>query len=496
MNDRYLLAGLLSLCFAVQSAQAQTLPTPPQSPVPVANFEYDAQGNPTKTVAAPGVPGLGLSTSHGYDALGRRTYSVDAKNGLTQFGYDGQSRVTLVKDPRNLNTQYQRSGLGDVVTQTSPDSGISTATYDAGGNLKTSTDARGFLSTYSYDALGRPTARTIIKSGSTTRQYTWVYDQAGGSFGYGIGRLTTASSPDVTTQLGYDAQGRTVRASQTVPQGVARTTSYTYNAAGHIATITYPSGRVVSYAYIDGLPSAVSVAAAAGATPQPLLTGIEMSPFGPAKRWNWAMAAGPLLHERAYDSSGRMVRYPLGSLVRDLSYDAADRIISYRHYASATEAPSPTFNQSFGYDGLGRLTSVQTNATNWAYTYDANGNRTSVATGSGARAYSVASNSNRLNSITNPSRQFTYDTAGNTLVNADSGLSDRYTATYSAEGRLTGMDQSNLQSVDYLYDAFGQRVRRGYWAQINNNDPPPGPTVVTGATRTSTSAAARARRAA
>src|SRR5438477_1163518 len=94
------------------SAQAQGLPAPPVSPAPVVNYEYDAQGNPTKTVQAPGA--LNLATQASYDALSRAKDSTDAKLGKTQFGYDGLDRTTQVIDPRNLVTQYPRNGLGDV----------------------------------------------------------------------------------------------------------------------------------------------------------------------------------------------------------------------------------------------------------------------------------------------------------------------------------------------------------------------------------------------
>jgi hypothetical protein len=46
-----------------------TLPSPPISPVPVTNYEYDAEGNQTKVVLAAGVAGFGLATSTGYDSL-------------------------------------------------------------------------------------------------------------------------------------------------------------------------------------------------------------------------------------------------------------------------------------------------------------------------------------------------------------------------------------------------------------------------------------------
>nr|WP_316640722.1 RHS repeat-associated core domain-containing protein [uncultured Roseateles sp.] len=453
------------LCLLTQAVQAQSLPPLPQSPAPVANYEYDAEGNPTKTVAAPGVSGFGFATSHGYDPLGRRSYTVDAKTGLTQFSYDGQSRLTQVKDPRNLNTQYPLNGLGDPTGLVSPDTGTSAFTYDAAGNLKTSADARGYLSTYSYDALNRPTSRVITKTGTTTRQFSWTYDQTGGVFGYGVGRLTAASSPEVSTQYGYDAQGRITRVTQAVQGGLTQTVAYTYDAASHVTSITYPSGRVVSYSYVDGQPSAINVATSAGATPQPLISQIQMSPFGPVKSWKWHMTAGLKLHERSFDANGRMVRYPLGPLVRDLSYDAADRIKSYTHY-NADGTASTAYNQSFGYDAMGQVSSVQTAATNWAYTYDANGNRTSAATGTGSRSYTVAADSNRLNSITNPVRNFTVDASGNTLSDTAASLSTNYGAAYSPEGRLMSLAQGSYYGVDFVYDALGQRVKNSVWSTL------------------------------
>jgi hypothetical protein len=66
MQPKHLLiAAALASLRALSTAQ--TLPAPPVSPVPVVNFEYDAQGNPTKTTAAPGVPTLNLQTTTSYD---------------------------------------------------------------------------------------------------------------------------------------------------------------------------------------------------------------------------------------------------------------------------------------------------------------------------------------------------------------------------------------------------------------------------------------------
>jgi RHS repeat-associated protein len=439
------------------------LPSPPVSPAPVANYEYDAQGNPTKVIQAPGVSGFNFATQSSYDALSRRKDTTDAKSGVTQFGYDGLDRTTSITDPRNLITQYPRNGLGDATSLISPDTGTASHTYDAAGNLLTRTDSRGVLATYSYDPLNRQTGISYTQSGQTTLAYSWVYDQTGAGFSNGIGRLTSTSHPNGSSQYAYDPQGRLLTETQRVNAAtganssqIASTVSYGYDAAGHVTSITYPSGRMLSITYTGGQPTALSLAKDASSTPTTLLDQIKFAPFGGLLSWNWQMTSGPQANSRVYDTSGRLVRYQLGGFVRDITYDAADRITSYTHYDSlqGATAAATALNQSFGYDELGRLTSITTATASWSIGYDANGNRTSVTLNGTPSTYTTSATSNRLNAITNPARTFGYDNAGNTTSDSTS-----YTSTYNLAGRLTTLTKAGTTST-YSYDADGKRVRK------------------------------------
>lgn len=445
------------------TSSAQTLPSPPVSPTPVVKFEYDAEGNPTKTVVAP--DSRNLATRHGYDPLGRRTSTTDAKNGVTKFGFDLQDQLTSVTDPRNLATQYQPTGLGDVKQLTSPDTGTATSTYDAAGNLKTRTDARGVLATYSYDALNRPTQIAYSKTGDTTRNVKFTYDQAGTDFGSGIGRLTTMQSPDVSTAFRYDALGQ-VTAVKQVGGGRALTVAYEYDAAGRVIKMTYPSGRVYNYTRVNG--QVQSISKTAGTDTMPLVGQIVMGALGQPVSWTWTLASGRPTYARVYDTSGRLVRHPLGPLLRDITYDDADRVSRFTHYTAATALAAPAYDQSFGYDDLDRLISV-TGGTNWSYAYDANGNRTASAAGSTARGYTVATTSNRLDALTSPARGMGYDAAGNTLSDTETGSSANYTARYTLEGRLAAMTQGTTAGVEFFYDAGGRRVVRSAWTGSPSN---------------------------
>lgn len=458
---------VLSLWADITCAQATALPAPPQSPAPVAQFEYDAEGNPTRTVVAPGVSGFGLSTRHSYDPLGQRKATTDARNGVTQFGYDGQGRLTQVTDPRNLVTQYQLNGLGDQSALLSPDTGTDAYTYDAAGNLKTRTDARGFVSTYSYDALNRLTQLAIQHpTDGTQRNLRFTYDLNDARHGYGVGRLTRTSTPEAATDYLYDALGRILNVGTYFnADATYYVAHFAYDAAGQVSQVRYPSGRVVEYQRANGQLTGLVLQANAGGAKQTLISDVQRSPFGPVRSWKWQQVGGARLHERIFDAYGRIVRYPLGTAVRDVSYDAADRIVAYTHYDSGNDAPKPGMDQRFGYDELGRLKTASQGTQSWRYDYDATGNRTlSEATSAGStRNYTIASNSNRVTQISNPARALSYDAAGNTLSDGNGGSA--YTAVYNHEGRLAQLTGSGGTVMKLVYNAQGQRVRK----QIGSN---------------------------
>jgi RHS repeat-associated protein len=441
------------------TSPAQTLPPVPVSPAPVVHYEYDANGNPTKTIQAKDAPGFNFQHTTSYDSLNRAKDHTDPRQGRTDLTYNGREDLTQVTDPRRLVTRYPRNGLGDATQLVSPDTGTASHTYDTAGNLKTRTDSRGVLTTHSYDALNRLTSSVHNGAGVSTQTYGWAYDQTGTGFAYGIGRLTSTSHPSGSTQYTYDMQGRVLTDIQRVNAAtganssqIAKTVTYGYDTAGRLSSVLYPSGSRLVLGYEAGRLR--SMALATGSASTPLISELRHEPFGAIKSWLWPRGANTVPNERVHDTSGRLVRYRLGNSVRDLRYDAANRITSYTHYDATTAAPQPALDQSFGYDENGRLTSVVTATGGWSYAYDANGNRTGAALNGTARLYTTAATSNRLSSISNPARSFGYDNAGNTT--SDGG---NYTATYDAAGRLQTLSRAGITTT-YSYDGFGRRVRK------------------------------------
>ncbi|GAA6121155.1 RHS repeat-associated core domain-containing protein [Acidovorax sp. FG27] len=460
----YVFVHVAALC-ASQAAIAQTLPIPPASPVPVIRYEYDTRGNPTHIIKAPDVAGFGFTNSITYDQLSRPKDWTDPDAGTTSVGYDAADNVISVTDPRSLQTFYPRNGFGEVRKTQSPDTGTATVVTDTAGNVTRRTDSRGIVANYAYDGLNRLRSASYSLTGQTTQSFAWTYDQTGTGFTNGIGRLTSSTFAGGSTRYAYDALGRLTSALQTLDPAtgantstVSLTASYTYSPSGNLASVGYPSGRVLTTAYAQGLPTTLSLAAATGASSNVLMSAIKFAPFGSVQSWNWATTGGAVAHTRVFDASGRLVRYPLGKHVRDVSYDAAGRISRYTHYlraSASTGTAAPALDQQFGHDKLDRLVSVTGATGALTYTYDANGNRTSVATGSGAPAvYTIASTSNRLLATAVPTANFSYDAAGSMTADGN-GI----TLGYDLRQRLATLT-TTAGTTRYTYDAGGQRVRK------------------------------------
>jgi len=460
-----------AVSLSLHSAGWAQVPPPPVSPAPVVDVEYDANGNLRKLIQAKGLSGLGFETMHSYDALHRRFMTTDPRGKNTVFGYNGREDLTSVTDPRGLVTTYPRNGLADPLGVVSPDTGTAGHSVDTAGNVRTRTDSRGVVATYDYDALNRLTSVTYSQVGLPIQSFGWTYDQSGPGFSYGLGRLTSTQFTNGSATYAYDALGRLVSTTQTVTgaRTVVTSTGYSYDAAGHVTGIAYPSGRVLTIAYSAGQPLSLTLTPVGGGSAIPLLSDLSFEPGpgapGALRSWNWNLNSGVLAHARVFDVYGRMVRYPLGGALRDLTYDAADRIVAYTHWDANSGAAVTALDQAFGYDELGRLTTVSSSVGGWTIGYDDNGNRSAVTfTGSGGavtRNYITSATSNRLDALDNPARSLVYDPAGNLTSDVQAGSSSTVLIDPSGRvSRITASGPSTTTTANYFYDASGLRVRK------------------------------------
>jgi len=145
--------------------------------------------------------------------------------------------------------------------------------------MLTRTDARGVTRNNVYDALNRLTATWFTDS---TPAINYGYD----SVTRGVGRLAyiydggANSTTDIT---GYDALGHPTGMSQKFYSNSTWQTfnvGYTYDLAGHVKSMTYPSGRTTTYTFDSAGRTSDFIGTLGDGTNRNYSTGITYSSLG------------------------------------------------------------------------------------------------------------------------------------------------------------------------------------------------------------------------
>lgn len=390
-------------------------------------YQYDANGNRISVTEA----GL-YSTLNQFDALDRLTKVTDADSGRTIYTYDALDRLTSVTDAEGLNTTYSYNTFGELIRQVSPDTGTTSYTYDNAGNRTSKTDARGITVNFNYDALNR---LTQVDYPETDEDISYLYDGENyqDNEANGIGRLTGIEDQNSSITFLYDARGKLIT-DERVINGETLITAYQYDEADNFISMTYPSGRQVSFTRdVMGRITAVE------SGEDSIASDIDYLPFGPVT----GMTMGNDIQvNRSYDLDYRVTSLTDDD-IRDkqYNYDLRNQVIELQDLVNSSRS------QSFAYDALGRLTDAQGNYGQLSYTYDAIGNRTSKTDNGVAQGYTYDPENHRL--LQTGSTSYSYDAAGNTTAKGGQQYS------YNQAGRMT-----RGPGATYRYNALGQRVTK------------------------------------
>src|SRR5882724_9652634 len=178
----------------------------------------------------------------------RTLYAYDALGNLLRVDQKG----TAPADSSQWRTRtFTYDSLSRLLTATNPESGTITYSYDADGNLlqKTSpapnqTGTATQTVSYCYDALHRVTGKGYSAQTCplATPVVTYAYDSGTNA----KGKLTSLTDQAGTAGYTYDILGSLTAETRSIA-GVSKSTSYSYNLGGSVKTLTYPSGRVVTY---------------------------------------------------------------------------------------------------------------------------------------------------------------------------------------------------------------------------------------------------------
>jgi len=400
------------------------------------------------------------------DYLASVSHTVGSQQQLRSYGHDSLGRVYQIGTPESLGTNYYYTKSGGGRCSGNP------------ANVCWKKDGRSITTTYTYDALNRLTG--ISYSDGVTPAVTYCYDNvnnfcASFSGANGLGRRTAMKDGSGNTAWSYDADGRIVTEQRTIA-GITKTISYAYNGDGSISSVTYPSGRKVSYV-VGNVERALSATDAAGT--QYAVTA-SYAAAGALSAVMYGKITGGFNGFSASQNFDK--RWDLTSIQATSSAGTALNV-SYCFYplvSGACPATGPNNNgnvgvmtnnkdtgrtETFSYDYLSRIASATTQATSgadcWGQSFvaDALANLTTVnstQTGCSIWMLSVSANvtTNQLSFTPAPS----YDNAGNMTGDGT------YTYTFDAENRITATTAS---SISYSYDGNGMRVEKSgqtlYW---------------------------------
>lgn len=152
-------------------------------------------------------------------------------------------------------------------------------------------------------------------------------------------------------------------------------------------------------------------------------------------------------------------------------FDQLGRLINAKHHAlgnpsswtNTTGISSQYYNEDFTYDANGNITTLKRNGNkpgsllmdDLAYTYEAGTNRLNYV--SDAIGESVYTDGEAKDIGPQSPNNYTYDKIGNLKSDAREGI---HTITWTAEGRVKTVSRNDNSSVQYMYDAAGNRVRK------------------------------------
>ncbi|MCW5963219.1 MAG: RHS repeat-associated core domain-containing protein [Bryobacterales bacterium] len=463
---------------------------------------YDGLGR-TKTQLAPG------SATTSYTYTDNVTRITDPASVWRESTVDGAGRLIKVKEKTNDETTYTYNGLDNLLTVTqgaqtrtfsydtagllaqvtNPESGTFTHFYDASGNVSQTNLPQGGSVTYTYDLIERRTFSDY--SDANTPDVTLTWDTSSKMRLYRSRAHTGATTVAQTTFGSYDPLGRALTSSQDIIGAAsAFSFTYSYDRAGNLRTMGYPSGRSLTITYTTGsLISALSGTKSSVTTNY--LTSPSYTPFGALSQVSLAngliertdyLDGLPQVRQIRLGDSGnatlrgewqfRYCNYGASPFFRAESCAGNNgNVLGQIHTISGA-----SFNQTYNYDDVNRLCTVrETSSTTplapracgdatglsgdtWyqSYMFDRWGNMAVKATPGVTphplTVYLLSSYSTTNNRLIGSN--WGYDAAGNMTTHGG------WTLAYDSANRMKTSQPSGGSVTSYVYDADGRRVKK------------------------------------
>lgn len=174
-----------------------------------------------------------------------RSTDADGNSVINDYFADGKPKWYQVEGNDETKIEMAYDALGNRISLFDPNYGLTTYEYNAYNELTKQTTPKMDETTYFYDVLGNLIRRVETDKKKNKSETTeWLYGQEQESHGL----LTKITSPNQVIDYEYDSL---LRLRKTIENCLGDTycTSYIYDNASRVSSITYPSNYTVNYAY-------------------------------------------------------------------------------------------------------------------------------------------------------------------------------------------------------------------------------------------------------
>lgn len=435
------------------------------------DYEYDPDGNATLVTEdiKYGKESQVRLILRKFDAQNRLRAQTSDDQPAVNYTYDLAGNLVEVKvaGAGNQVTKYVHNGFGEVIYEDSPATGAKTLYRDKAGNIVREINSVGQEISRGYDALNR--LENIVYEESASENVSYGYDDAGTN---GIGRLTSITDESGSKNFAYDDQGYLEEVNYSIG-GTSYLIDYSFNKAGQMTRIVYPSGRSLAYGYdSQGRPNDIDADDKGH-----LVNTVDYYPFGPLKEIEFGSG---LQREVKLDDIYRpanLIHHWLSqSEMIEYDFDTADRIRTQTRSLELEATARRLEAKSFEYDYADRLNKSEWTKINGVdqsdefirYSYDDFGNRITKQQKSALNgvnqhwSYVVDPTNNQISSLSTSQdglnftlqHEYVYRPTGQTTNDG------QVSWTYNHAQRMASVTNDANLATEYLYNATGQRVEK------------------------------------
>ncbi len=424
---------------------------------------------------------VNLTTSE-YDTYGRQTKLIDLNAGTTEYGYDALGRLVWQKSAKGEETNIQYNLAGQITTRTGPE-GSTSYTYgttnsgiEKRGLIKTVSGFEGNSSAYQYNALGQLTHLTENIDGNYTISYT--YNSVGE-----IASITYPSGLVITYEYNERGFPNRIRQGPSTGSGPDLYTTNGMNGKGQVTGYSKGNGKVSSVDYVHGFPTRYYTDGVQDlrlvwdyqrgnlSSREDVRKGkTETFIYDYFNRLTGAGVSGGVPFNIAYAPDGNISSKTDAGIY---SYHA-EKIHAVDGVTNPAPSPIPLLSQDITYTAFMQPHTISENSYILAYTYGTDYNRikselTRDGSAINARYYFEAGFEKDITGGNSRYIQYISGPVGLIAIVESLGGSHyvHYTYTDHLGSILTATDQSGVVEAEQSFDAWGRRRDVASWVPLS-----------------------------